>query len=124
MKVLVDMNLGLGFVAELQTLGIEARHWSQVGALDAPDGFIMEWARREGFVVLTSDLDFGALLHSTNGVGPSVIQFRGSDLRVRAILGDLINVLDTFRDLLARGALVTVAGKRVRIVELPVKRAN
>jgi predicted nuclease of predicted toxin-antitoxin system len=124
MKVLVDMNLGLGFVAELQALGIEARHWSQVGALDAPDSVIMEWARREGFVVLTSDLDFGALLHSTNGVGPSVIQFRGSDLRVRAILGDLINVLDTFRDLLARGALVTVAGKRVRIVELPVKRAN
>ena len=124
MKILVDMNLGLGFVAELQALGIEARHWSQVGALDAPDSVIMEWARREGFVVLTSDLDFGALLHSTNGVGPSVIQFRGSDLRVRAILGDLINVLDTFRDLLVRGALVTVAGKRVRIVELPVKRAN
>ena len=124
MKVLVDMNLGLGFVAELQALGIEARHWSQVGALDAPDSVIMEWARREGFVVLTSDLDFGALLHSTHGMGPSVIQFRGSDLRVRAILGDLINVLDTFRDLLARGALVTVAGKRVRIVELPVKRAN
>jgi len=124
MKVLVDMNLGLGFIAELQALGIEARHWSQVGALDAPDSVIMEWARREGFVVLTSDLDFGALLHSTHGMGPSVIQFRGSDLRVRAILGDLINVLDTFRDLLARGALVTVAGKRVRIVELPVKRAN
>ena len=124
MKVLVDMNLGLGFIAELQALGIEARHWSQVGALDAPDSVIMEWARREGLVVLTSDLDFGALLHSTNGMGPSVIQFRGSDLRVRAILGDLINVLDTFRDLLVRGALVTVAGKRVRIVELPVKRAN
>ena len=124
MKVLVDMKLGLGFVAELQALGIEARHWSQVGALDAPDSVIMEWARREGFVVLTSDLDFGALLHSTHGMGPSVIQFRGSDLRVRAILGDLINVLDTFRDLLVRGALVTVAGKRVRIVELPVKRAN
>jgi predicted nuclease of predicted toxin-antitoxin system len=124
MKVLVDMNLGLGFVAELQTLGIEARHWSQVGALDARDSVIMEWARREGFVVLTSDLDFGALLHSTNGVGPSVIQFRGSDLRVRAILGDLINVLDPFRDSLIKGALITVAGKRVRIVELPVKRAN
>ena len=124
MKILVDMNLGMGLVAELQALGIEARHWSQVGALDAPDSVIMEWARREGFVVLTSDLDFGALLHSTNGVGPSVIQFRGSDLRVRAILGDLINVLDTFRDSLVRGALVTVAGKRVRIVELPVKRAN
>ncbi|MEY3535663.1 MAG: hypothetical protein RLZZ582_1239 [Verrucomicrobiota bacterium] len=37
MKVLVDMNLGLGFVAELQALGIEARDWSQVGALDAPE---------------------------------------------------------------------------------------
>jgi len=55
MKVLVDMNLGLGFVVELQALGIEARHWSQVGALDAPDSVIMEWSRREGFVVLTSD---------------------------------------------------------------------
>ena len=45
MTVLVDMNLGLGFVAELQALGIEAWHWSQVGALDAPDGVIMEWTR-------------------------------------------------------------------------------
>ena len=53
-----------------------------------------------------------------------MIQFRGSDLRVRAILGDLINVLDTFSDSLKKGALITVAGKRVRIVKLPVKRAN
>jgi len=124
MKLLVDMNLGLGFVAELQALGIEARHWSQVGALDAPDVVIMEWARREGFVVLTSDLDFGALLHATHGVGPSVIQFRGSDLRVRAILGRLIHVLDAFKDSLTRGALITVVGSRVRVVELPMKRAD
>ena len=67
MKILVDMNLGLGFVLEFQAVGIEARQWSQVGPIDAPDGVIMEWARREGFVVLNSDLDFGALLHSTHG---------------------------------------------------------
>jgi hypothetical protein len=53
-----------------------------------------------------------------------VIQFRGSDLRVHAILGDFIQVLDTFSDSLKKWALITVAGKRVRIVELPVKRAN
>lgn len=74
--------------------------------------------------MLTNDLDFGALLHATHGVGPSVSQFRGSDLRVRAILGRLIHVLDDFKDSLTRGALITVVGSRVRVVELPVKGAD
>ena len=45
MKILVAMNLGLGFVLELKALGIDARQWSQVGPFDAPDGVILERTR-------------------------------------------------------------------------------
>ena len=37
MKILVDMNLSPRWVAALQELGIEARHWSAVGVPNASD---------------------------------------------------------------------------------------
>jgi predicted nuclease of predicted toxin-antitoxin system len=36
----------------------------------------MVWARENGYIVFTHDLDFSALLAATQGEGPSVIQVR------------------------------------------------
>src|SRR6266508_1725015 len=74
MKVLVDMNLSPGWVNFLAEAGFEAVHWSDVGAGSAPDSELMQWAAERGFVVLTADLDFGAILATTQGRRPD--QFR------------------------------------------------
>ena len=53
MKVLVDMNLSPRWVGVLNEGGIEAAHWSTLGASNAPDTEIMSFARANQFVVLT-----------------------------------------------------------------------
>jgi predicted nuclease of predicted toxin-antitoxin system len=71
MKLLVDMNLSPRWVGLLTDAGIEAAHWSSVGAPNAPDREIMEFAKTKGYVVLTHDLDFGAILAATHGTSPA-----------------------------------------------------
>lgn len=69
------MNLSPDWVPLLAARGWEARHWSQLGPGQAPDTELMRWARVEGHVVLTQDLDFSQLLFATRDGGPSVGAF-------------------------------------------------
>jgi predicted nuclease of predicted toxin-antitoxin system len=80
MKVLVDMNLSPRWVDLLSGAGFEAAHWSTVGEPDAPDVEILALAAANGFVVLTNDLDFSAILAATRGHKPSVVQVRSDNL--------------------------------------------
>ena len=72
MKLLLDMNLSPTWVRFMEENGFEAVHWSTTGEPTATDAVIMAWARDRGFVVVTHDLDFSALLASTEALGPSV----------------------------------------------------
>lgn len=80
MKLLVDMNLSPRWVSLLADAGMEAAHWSMLGARNAPDTEIMAFAKANGFVVLTQDLDFSAILAATHGEKPSVAQIRAEDV--------------------------------------------
>jgi len=75
-KILVDMNLSPEWVPALVREGWEAVHWSAVGNPRAPDGELMTWAVTHRHIVFTHDLDFGAMLASTQAAGPSVPQLR------------------------------------------------
>ena len=44
MKLLVDMNLSPRWIGVLADAGIEAAHWSTLGANNAPDSEIMAYA--------------------------------------------------------------------------------
>jgi predicted nuclease of predicted toxin-antitoxin system len=79
-KLLVDMNLSPSWVDRLAHYGFEAVHWSAIGAPTAPDQEILAWGRDQGFVVITNDLDFSAILAATSGHAPSVVQIRMQDL--------------------------------------------
>jgi predicted nuclease of predicted toxin-antitoxin system len=122
MKLLVDMNLSPRWVDLLAAAGIEAGHWSTLGAANAPDAIIMAYARAHDFVVLTHDLDFGAILAATHGEKPSVVQIRAED-----VSPDLIGrkVLDALRQMAAEleeGALLTIDPNRTRLRVLPLQR--
>jgi predicted nuclease of predicted toxin-antitoxin system len=121
MKVLVDMNLSPGWVDFLTEAGFEAVHWVDVGEGNAPDSELMRWAVEHGYVVLTADLDFGAILAATQGRGPSVLQVRSDILTPRAIGGAVLAAIRQSRQELLDGALISVDTARARLRILPLR---
>jgi predicted nuclease of predicted toxin-antitoxin system len=120
MKLLVDMNLSPRWVNLLAAAGIEAAHWSEIGAANAPDSEIMAFAKANGYVVLTHDLDFSAILAATQGDKPSVVQIRSEDLSPDVIGRPVIDALRQMTAELEEGALLTVDPKRTRLRVLPL----
>jgi predicted nuclease of predicted toxin-antitoxin system len=119
MKILIDMNLSPDWVKVLEDAGWEVVHWAAVGDMRAPDEVIMAWARENGYIVFTHDLDFGVLLALTRAVSPSVIQVRTQDVFPN-ILGDrLVRVLREHQSVLENGALLTVDEGKARVRVLP-----
>lgn len=121
MKILVDMNLSPGWVGYLAESGFEVAHWSTVGSPHASDAELMQWAAMHGYVVLTADLDFGAILAATHGSGPSVVQVR-SDVLTPGVIGSaVVSALQQVRQELLDGALISVDAVRARVRILPLK---
>jgi len=118
MKLLIDMNLSPDWATVFEQQGWEALHWSMVGDPRATDSVIMEWARANGYVVFTHDLDFGTLLAITRAQGPSVIQVRTQDIMPQSLGSRLVRILRQYESVLEKGALATVdeAKSRVRIL--------
>ncbi len=120
MKLLVDMNLSPRLAELLTHGGVNAVHWSKVGSPDAPDHELMGYARTQGFVVLTHDLDFSAILAATDAEKPSVIQLRVADLTPENLVNSVIAAIKQTEDALEEGALLTIDPARSRIRLLPL----
>jgi predicted nuclease of predicted toxin-antitoxin system len=121
MKWLLDVNLSPAWVEVLSTEGREVRHWMSLGATTATDAEIMNWARAEGYVVLTHDLDFSAILAATQAKGPSVVQLRAQDIVPETLGPTLTGILRRFAESLERGAILTIDLPRSRIRMLPIR---
>jgi|SRR6185312_899786 len=121
MKLLVDMNLTPRWADALVDAGFEAAHWSAVGLASAPDSEIMDFAVIHSYVVLTNDLDFGAILAKTNAGRPSVVQIRGGDLSPEEIGTQVFEALRQLGSELEAGALVTVDPLKTRVKVLPFR---
>lgn len=122
MRLLLDQNMPRGWLEDLRDAGFEAIRWSDVGPRDADDEAICAWALAHDYVVLTFDLDFGAILQSAGAVGPSVVIVRARDGRPQQIRSDLYFVLNEFRFHLEEGALIIVDHHRHRLRMLPLER--
>ena len=114
------MNLPVGLVAALRQRGWEAEHWIELGEPDANDSTIMQYAVAHGYVVVSHDLDFSALLASTQAQSPSVIQLRVQDVLAPSFLDGLVAALIRFAPYLEQGALVVVEPARSRARVLPL----
>lgn len=119
MRLLIDMNLSPDWVAVFEQQGWEVLHWSTVGDPSAMDSAIMEWARANGYVVFTHDLDFGTLLATTRAQGPSVIQVRTQDIMPQSLGDRLVQILRQYESALEKGALITVDETKSRVRILP-----
>ena len=124
MKLLVDMNLSPTWVDRLARHGFEAVHWSTIGAATAPDVEILTWANEHGFVIVTNDLDFSAILAASAGATPSVLQIRTQDLLSDEAVGIVAKALDAHREDIERGALLSFDEARTRVRVLPLRRSQ
>jgi predicted nuclease of predicted toxin-antitoxin system len=120
-RVLVDMNLAPKWAQELGAHGIDAVHWSSVGAPDASDKELFSWADVHGHIVLTCDLDFTHLLALTGAKGPSVVLLRARDTTVGNLAKRVVAVLQDHAHALAQGALVVVDETKSRVQILPLR---
>lgn len=81
----------------------------------------MAYARAHDFVVITHDLDFGAILAATRGDKPSVVQIRADDVSPNAIGAKVVAAMKQMEFELVAGALLTIDATRTRLRVLPLR---
>lgn len=122
MKLLVDMNLSPRWIGVLGDAGFKAAHWSTLGIHNAPDSEMMAYAKVNDYVVLTHDLDFGAILAATHGEKPSVVQIRAEDVSPDVIGIQVVAALRQMASELEEGVLLTVDPNHTRLSVLPLRQ--
>ncbi len=120
MKFLIDMNLSPEWVSTFQKNGYQAAHWTSVGAVNASDREIMNFAVENDWIIFTHDLDFGDILAATGGESPSVIQARINDTTPEVLGPYLFKAIEQFKNKLERGSLITIVPGKMRARILPL----
>jgi predicted nuclease of predicted toxin-antitoxin system len=121
MRFLANMGISPMTVAFLRQAGHEAVHLHEEGLDTLPDSQILQKARTESRVLLTSDLDFGDLLAASGAALPTVVVFR-----LRSMVPDNVNrhiamLLSQHSAELEAGAVVSVAEDHIRVRRLPIE---
>lgn len=122
MKILVDMNLSPDWVGVFARHGLSAVHWSTIGDPRAEDPALMQWARENGYIVFTHDLDFGSLLALTEAKSPSAIQVRTQDVSPQYLEAIVIDSVKRYEALLEAGALIILDEGKSRVRILPLSK--
>lgn len=122
MRFLIDMNLSPRWRDALRARGLDAEHWSSLGSAKASDPEILGHAANNGWVLITHDLDFSAILAAAGEASPSVIQIRLADLDPATQAIGVSAAIHQTRTELAIGAVVTVEESRIRVRLLPIAK--
>ena len=81
------------------------------------------WANEDGFVLITNDLDFSAILAASAGASPSVVQLRTQTCSERAVR-IVARALEAHREDLEGGALLSINEGGTRVRMLPLKGSH
>jgi predicted nuclease of predicted toxin-antitoxin system len=124
MKFLADMGISMTTVQALCKEGHDAVHLREQQLHRLSDAAILDKARQEGRIVLSSDLDFGDLLAAGLHQFPSVMLFRLHDQTPSSVTPKLLAVLAQRRRELESGAVVVVEDARYRLRRLPIEKMD
>jgi predicted nuclease of predicted toxin-antitoxin system len=114
------MPLSRGLSQWLSSQGHDAVHASDVGLSSAPDTQIIEFARAEGRIVVTADLDYPRLLALSTADRPAVILFRGGDWSGSAAIERLKDAFVAVPVSEVASSLVVIEKTRIRRRALPL----
>jgi len=121
MRFLADAGVSPDTIALLTRLGHDAIHVRAPEMHRAQDRELVDYARSEGRVIVTFDLDFGDILALGVLDRPSVILLRLSDERPAEVNGRLATVVAEQDTALEAGALILVEDVRYRVRKLPIR---
>jgi predicted nuclease of predicted toxin-antitoxin system len=118
------MNLSPTWTTYLEQAGHDAVHWSSIGKFDATDAEIVHWAFKNDRIILTSDLDFGAILAASGDNRPSVVLLRSDLLGPLQLGGLVLSAVDASSADLQSGALLTIDAVQARLRILPLGKSD
>jgi len=121
MRFLADAGISPKTVEFLRRHGHEAVHVRDLAMQRAVDRLIIEKARNDNRILLTFDLDFGAILALGVADRPSVMIFRLTDETADSVNRRLESVLSEQAEALESGALILVEDVRYRVRLLPIR---
>jgi predicted nuclease of predicted toxin-antitoxin system len=98
MKLLFDHNLSPSLVNRLRDLYPESNHVYRLGLDQVPDTEVWEYAKREGFLIVTKDADFSDL-SLLRGFLPKIIWIRRGNCKTADIEAILRSHYDDIADL-------------------------
>jgi len=119
-KILIDMNLSYKFADLFNKKGIDTVHWSKIGAPNAADIEIMEYASKNNYIIMTCDLDFNIILSITHSLKPSIIQLRTQRISVEQDGERIVSAIMQNAEKLEQGAILSIDLKKARIRLLPL----
>lgn len=93
-----------------------------MGAPNADDAAILDYAVTKDYVLLTHDLDFSAILAASHSRAPSAVQIRDSNVSPDILGKYVVAALRQVEADIAGGALLTIDGNRTRLRLLPLRR--
>jgi predicted nuclease of predicted toxin-antitoxin system len=121
MRFLADAGISPKTVEFLRQRGDDAIHVRELAMQRADDRSVAEKARSDNRILLTFDLDFGAILALGVVDRPSTVIFRLADERADSVNRRLEAVLSEQAEALHSGALILVEDARYRIRRLPIR---
>lgn len=95
----------------------------ELGMSHASDEEILRYARGEGCAIVTLDADFHAIVAVENAPGPTIIRIRIEGLNGQAMTSLLTSIWPRIEEHVTRGAMITVAGRTIRIRHLPLSES-
>ena len=85
MKLLFDQNISFRIEKGLSNVFVESKHISNVGLMNKNDIEIWEFAKKEGYTIVTFDADFYDL-SILKGCPPKIIWIRKGNLTTKEII--------------------------------------
>lgn len=120
MKFLIDMPVSPDAARWLSEKGHDAVHASDIGLYRAKDADILEEARKQERVIITSDLDFPQLLALSKSKDPGIILFRGGNYNEQEMRALLSRVLENVKEDKILNSITVVDRFRIRRTSLPI----
>lgn len=123
MRWLVDNACSPQLAQGLRDHGHDAVHVKDYGIETAEDRVLLDRAKSERRILISSDTDFGTLLAFSGSAAPSVVLYRRKSQRHPSLqLKLLLENLPTISPSLIEGSMVVIEETRIRIHPLPFSR--
>ncbi len=120
MRFLADMGISPKTVEWLRDSHHDAAHIGDERLHKAADSDIIAKAVAENRIILTHDLDFGAIMAGSRAALPSLVIFRLANMQPDRVSRYLEVLIERYGASLEEGVIVVITEKKIRVRHLPI----